>query len=66
MKPEGKLLKFSRRFWETAVAYKGSQPEVLRDYDVLKAVSEGKSYTQVAIKYGVSKKMVQRIMTRYR
>ena len=66
MKSEGKLLKFSRTFWETAVAYKGSEPTVLRDYDVLREVAKGKSYTQIGIRYGISKDTIIRIVKKYR
>lgn len=61
-----KLLKFSRRFWETAVAYKGSDPDVLRDYDILAMVKAGKSYSQIAVRYGVSKMTIIRIVQKYR
>lgn len=61
-----KLLKFSRRFWETAVAYKGSEPSVLRDYDVLQMVKAGKSYSQIAIKTGLNKMAISRIVAKYR
>lgn len=61
-----KLLKFSRGFWETAMSYKGAHPEVLRDYDVLAMVKAGKSYSQIAIKCGVDKRTIIRIVAKYR
>lgn len=61
-----KLLKFSRNFWETAVAYKGSEPHVLRDYDVLQMVKAGKSYAQISIKTGLNKMAISRIVAKYR
>lgn len=57
----GDLTKFSKEFWETCVAYGGSDVNVLRDYDILKARKEGKSYSQIAIKFGLSKMQVMRI-----
>jgi len=66
MKQGGKLLKFSRGFWATALDYKGAHPEVLRDYDVLSAVKAGKSYAQIAVKFGISKMTIIRIVEKYR
>lgn len=60
-----KLLKFSKSFWETAVAYGGSKPIVLRDYDVLVMHREGKSCGQIAIKYGITCMQVTRIISKY-
>lgn len=65
-KPKGSLLKFSRAFWETAVAYKGSNPYILKHYDVLKAAAEGKSYSQIAVKHGIYKQTVIDIIKKYR
>jgi|KBSMisStandDraft_5_1062788.scaffolds.fasta_scaffold1550942_2 transposase len=61
-----KLLKFSRKFWQAAVEYKGSEPTVLRDYDVLEMVKAGKSYTQIAIRHQISKDTIIRIVKKYR
>lgn len=56
-----KLLKFSRSFWETAVAYGGSDDCVLRHYDVLKALNDGLSIGQISIKYGLTKQQIHNI-----
>lgn len=60
------LLKFSRSFWETAVAYKGSDPNVLRDYDVLADLAKGKTWTQIQIKYNISRDTVCNIVRKYK
>ncbi len=60
-----KLTKFSRSFWETAVAYEGSDPIVLRNYDVLKDRERGLTYGQLAIKYSISQTMVMKIINQY-
>lgn len=60
------ITKFSRDFWATAVKYKGSDPKVLRDYDILKGREEGKSITQLAIKFQVSRVTINEILKKYR
>ncbi len=60
------LLKFSRSFWETAVAYKGSDKDVLRDYDILADLQRGKTWTQIQIKYNVSRQTVCNIVHKYK
>lgn len=60
------LLKFTRNFWETAVKYKGSKPEVLRDYDILQDRKSGKTLTQCAIKHNVTRRTVIEIQKKYR
>lgn len=59
------LLKFSRSFWETAVAYKGSDPDVLKHYDILADLKKGKTWTQIQIKHGVSRQTVSNIIHKY-
>lgn len=61
-----KLTKFTKSFWETAVAYGGSDPIVLRDYDVLKDRARGLTCGQLAIKYDISCTMVMKIINKYR
>lgn len=61
-----KLLKFSRSFWETAVAYGGSDKTVLRDYDILRDLESGKTWSQIQIKYDVSRDTVSRITNKYK
>lgn len=60
------LTKFSRAFWETAVAYKGSPPTVLRDYDILKDHERGMSYSQLAIRYKINRATAINICNRYK
>lgn len=60
------ITKFTRAFWETVVAYKGNQPSVLRDYDVLKDHEKGMSYSQLAIKYKIDRSTAIEICKRYR
>lgn len=60
-----RLTKFSRSFWETAVAYGGSKEIVLRDYDVLKEYQNGKTCGQIAIKFNISCTMVMKIVHKY-
>lgn len=60
------LLKFSRQFWETAVAYKGSDPNVLRDYDILTDLNKGKTWTQIQIKHGVCRTTIANIVSKYK
>jgi hypothetical protein len=60
------ITKFSRAFWETAVKYKGSKPEVLRDYDILKDREKGKTLAQCAIKHNLTRKTVAEIQKKYR
>jgi hypothetical protein len=65
-KTHGSLLKFSRGFWEQAVECKGCEPEILRHYDILKALADGKSHSQIAFRFGVYKSTVTRIAAKYR
>lgn len=60
-----KLTKFTRSFWETAVAYGGSKPNVLRDYDIIKDRDRGLSCGQLAIKYDITCVQVMRILHKY-
>lgn len=60
-----KLTKFSRSFWETAVAYGGSKPSVLRDYDILKMHQNGKTCGEIAMKYDISCTAVMKIIHKY-
>lgn len=60
-----KLLKFSRQFWATAVEYGGSKPLVLRDYDILNEHKNGKSYGEIAIKFGITSRQVIKIVQKY-
>lgn len=60
------LLKFSRSFWETAVAYQGSEAIVLRDYDILKEKHDGKTLEQIAIKHNISRRQVCNILNKYK
>ena len=60
-----KLTKFTRDFWATAVAYGGSNPIVLRDYDILKDRERGLSCGQIAIKYSISCTMVMKVINKY-
>lgn len=60
------ITKFSRAFWETAVAYKGSPSTVLRDYDILKDRERGMSFNQLAIKHRVSKVTALDIVHKYK
>lgn len=60
-----KLLKFSKSFWETAVAYGGSKPIVLRDYDILLLHKKGKTCGEIAIKYDITCMQVTRIIQKY-
>ena len=59
------ITKFSRKFWETAVAYKGSKPSILKSYDIMKMVEAGKSLQQIAIKTGVTKQAISKIVNKY-
>lgn len=59
------ITKFSRSFWETAVAYKGSKPSVLRDYDLLKDRERGLTCGQLAIKYSITCTAVMDIIKKY-
>lgn len=58
---KGDLTKFSKTFWETCVAYGGSDEHVLRDYDILKDRKNGLSYEQLSIKHGLSRMQIIRI-----
>lgn len=60
-----KLLRFSRSHWETAVAYEGSDPLVVRDYDILKDREKGLSCGQLAIKYGITCQAIMKIINKY-
>ena len=60
------ITKFSRSFWETVVAYKGNQPNVLRDYDILKCHEKGMSYEQIAIRYKITRRTAIDICNRYK
>lgn len=57
-----KLLKFTRSYWEMAVACGGNKENVLRDYDIQKEHKAGKSLGQLAIKYNLSKMQIYRIV----
>lgn len=60
-----KLLKFSKSFWETAVAYGGSKDKVLRDYDILVMHKEGKTCGQIAMKFNISCTAVMKVINKY-
>jgi len=60
-----KLTKFTRSFWETAVAYEGSDPNILRDYDILKLRERGKSCGEIAIRYNITCQAVMKIINKY-
>lgn len=60
------LLKFSRSFWETAVAYKGSDPDILKHYDILSDLQKGKTWSQIQIKHGVCRQTIANIITKYK
>jgi Mor family transcriptional regulator len=57
----GDLTKFSKGFWEMAVAYGGSNENVLRDYDILQERKRGLTYEQLAIKFNLSRVHIIRI-----
>lgn len=57
-----KLLKFSRSYWEMAVACGGGKENVLRDYDIQRERKEGKTIGQLAIKYHLSEMQICRII----
>jgi len=60
-----KLLKFSRSYWEMAVACGGSKENILRDYDILKERKAGKTIGQLSIKHGLSEKQICVIIHKY-
>jgi transposase len=60
-----RLLKFSRSFWETAVAYGGSKPNVLRDYDILVLHKQGKTCGEIAQRFNISCPAVMKIIHKY-
>lgn len=53
---KGDITKFSKDFWRTAVGYGGSDESVLRNYDIMKDHKNGLSYSQLSIKYGLSRR----------
>ena len=57
-----KLLKFSKSYWEMAVACGGAKKSTLRNYDILKDRTDGKTIGQLAIKYGLSEMQISRIL----
>jgi len=61
-----KLTSFSKGFWQSAVECKGANKNILRDYDIVKAREEGKTYGQIAIKHGLSEKQVCVIVAKYK
>lgn len=60
------LLKFSRSYWEMAKACGGSDPLVLRNYDILSDRKQGKTIGQISIKYGISRQQVFNILNKYK
>ena len=61
-----KLTSFSKGFWQSAVECKGANPNILRDYDIVKAREDGKTLGQIAIKYGLSEKRICEIVNKYK
>jgi hypothetical protein len=60
------ITKFTRKFWETCVQYKGTDKIVLRDYDMMKLHERGKSLQQIATKYGLTKRGVIKALAKYK
>lgn len=60
------MTKFSRAFVQMAVEYGVADKSKLLHYDILKDVEAKKSLSQIAIKRGVSKRTVIRILNHYR
>lgn len=61
-----KLTSFTRGYWECAVQCKGSNENILRDYDILKLKESGKTIGQIAIKYDLSERQIINILNKYR
>ena len=59
------ITRFSRGFIKTCVENKVSEPEVLRNYDIITAHKDGKTIGQLAIKFGLSKKHIHHIINKY-
>lgn len=63
-----KLLKFSRTYWESAVAYGGGKvdKEILRNYDILKERESGKTIGQISIKFGLCERQIINIINNHK
>lgn len=61
-----RLLKFSRSYWEMAVACGGGKDNVLRNYDILQDRRKGRTIGQIAIKYDLSERQVINIINEYK
>lgn len=61
-----KLLKFSRSYWEMAVACGGAKDNLLRNYDIVKLKQEGRTIGQIAIRYGLSERQIINILNEYK
>lgn len=56
------ITKYSRGFIENMVKDKVAQPETLRNYDIITDHKRGLSYSQLAIKYNLSRMQIIRIL----
>ena len=63
-----RLLKFSRSYWESAVAYGGGKvnKEILRNYDILRERESGKTIGQISIKYSLSERQIINILNAHK
>lgn len=52
---KGDITKFSKDFWRTVVAYGGGDEKLLRNHNILNDRKDGLSYSQLAIKYRLSR-----------
>jgi Mor family transcriptional regulator len=65
-KPSKTITRFTKSFIMTCVANKIAQPNLARDYDIVKAHEAGTSYGRLAIKYGLSRDGIKKIIDKYR
>jgi hypothetical protein len=65
-KPSKTITRFSKSFIMTCVANKIAQPNLARDYEIVKAHEGGTSLGRLAIKFGISRQRVQQIVEQYK
>lgn len=59
------ITRFTRGFIKTCVENKVSEPETLRNWDIIKAHKDGKTIGQLSIKFHLSKKHIHHIINKY-
>lgn len=61
-----KLTRFSKDFIKSVICAPVAQQKVLSDYDILKDRESGMTLSQIAIRHGISRRHVCRILADYK